>query len=40
MDMENDGQRNLVGSLDENEQRLLDFITSEDIMVFVDKNSD
>lgn len=39
MDMENDGQRNLVGHLDENEQRLLDLITSDDIMVFKDKNA-
>lgn len=39
MDMENDGQRNLIGHLDENEQRLLEFITNKDVIVFLDKNS-
>lgn len=37
MDMENDGQRNLVGTLDKDEQRLLECISSQDIMIFVDK---
>lgn len=37
MDMDNDGQRNLVGHLDENEQKLLELISNQDIFVFVDQ---
>lgn len=37
MDMENDGQRNYLGHLDENEQRLLELVTNRDILIFLDK---